>query len=392
MGYPITKLQESVSVVMARIEQQAKQIQSLLALAGIRVNGPEPWDIRVHNDRFYSRVLAQWSLGLGNSYMDGDWDCYHLDEFFHRLLRAQVDQKVQGLARIRLGLEILRNRLYNLQSRHRAFQVGEKHYNAGNDLFEAMLDPLMIYSCAYWAHADTLEQAQQDKLDMICRKLELKPGETLLDIGCGWGGLARFAAARYGVSVVGVTVSSEQKKWAGEHAKGLPVKVQLTDYRDLKGQFDKIVSVGMFEHVGSKNYREFFTVTNRLLKNGGLLLLHTIGSPVTVKKTDEWIDRHIFPNGHIPSVVEMAQGMEGIFLVEDWHNFGHDYDRTLMAWHANFEQAWPRLRPNYDERFYRMWRYYLLSSAGYFRSGDGQLWQAVLGRSFRPSAYRSIRP
>lgn len=376
---------------MSTTNIRAGKIQALLDLAGVKLNGPNPWDPQVHRSDFYAKVLGKWSLGLGESYMDGDWDCERLDEFFTRILRVQLDQKAPGLLKVQLLLEVLRHRLFNLQSRRRAFQVGERHYDVGNDLFEAMLDPAMIYSCGYWMKAQTLAQAQQDKLDLICRKLELRAGESLLDIGCGWGGLARFAAEHYGVSVLGVTVSKEQQQLAQVRCAGLPVEIRLCDYRDLAGRFDKIVSVGMFEHVGPKNYATFFAGVTRLLKTQGLFLLHTIGSAITVNKTDEWIDRYIFPNGHLPSLQEIGATLMPELQLEDWHNFGHDYDRTLMAWHARFEAAWPYLSAHYDLRFYRQWRYYLLCSAGMFRSGEGRLWQLVLARRERQGEYRSLR-
>jgi cyclopropane-fatty-acyl-phospholipid synthase len=376
---------------MTGIDPRERKIRALLELADIQLNGSRPWDVQVHRPDFYAKVLGKWSLGLGESYMDEDWDCERLDEFFHRVLWVQLDQKVPAKLRLQLLFEVLRHRLFNLQSRHRAFQVGERHYDVGNDLFEAMLDPLMIYSCAYWAHADSLEQAQRDKLDLICRKLDLQPGDTLLDIGCGWGGLARFAAEHYQVAVVGVTVSKAQQQWATERCQGLPVNIKLCDYRDLEGEFDKIVSVGMFEHVGFKNYPAYFAGVQRLLRDGGLFLLHTIGSAITVNKTDEWIDRYIFPNGHLPSLEEIGKTLRPGLQLEDWHNFGHDYDRTLMAWHARFEAAWPSLQPQYGQRFYRQWRYYLLCSAGLFRSGEGRLWQLVLSKRGHRKEYRSIR-
>ena len=367
-------------------------LEQILQQAGITVNGIQPWDMEVHDPMVFDRILQTWSLGLGESYMDGQWDCQRLDEFFYRLMRDDLDESVQGLAKVRLLYEIARSKLFNLQSKDRAFQVGEQHYNAGNDLFEAMLDPRMTYSCAYWAHAKNLTEAQEHKLDLICKKLQLKPGESLLEIGCGWGGLAKFAAERYGVKVLGITVSSEQQALAIERCQGLPVEIRLIDYRDLMGSFDKIVSVGMFEHVGQKNYAEYFDIAHRLLSDQGIFLLHTIGSYATVKKTDAWIDRYIFPNGHLPSLVELSQALERRFLVEDLHNFGHDYDKTLMAWLSNFERAWPQLQTQYSKRFYRMWRYYLCCCAGFFRSGQGQLWQLVLTKRSREQTYLGYRP
>lgn len=366
-------------------------LQQLAERCGVQFNGDAPWDIQVNNDAVYARILSQGSLGFGESYMDGEWDCKRLDQLFYRLLRADADEKMTGWARVRVLLQVLRYRLFNLQSSRRAFQVGEQHYDIGNDVFEAMLDPTMSYSCAYWHRADNLTQAQHNKLDMICRKLELKPGEKLLEIGCGWGGLARFAAEHYGVEVVGVTVSREQQKLAQQRCAGLPVDIQLCDYRELKGEYDKIVSVGMFEHVGEKNYPIYFDTVTRLLKDSGLFLLHTIGIYKTIHRVDPWIDKYIFRNGKLPSAEQISQVLDRRLLIEDWHNFGHDYYLTLMAWWENFDAAWPALAPHYDERFYRMWKYYLQCCAGFFKSRQGQLWQLVLSKRSRPEVYRSVR-
>jgi cyclopropane-fatty-acyl-phospholipid synthase len=269
--------------------------------------------------------------------------------------------------------------------------VGEQHYDTGNDIFEAMLDSSMSYSCAYWRNADNLEQAQYNKLDLICRKLELQPGERLLEIGCGWGGLAHHAASHHGVEVLGITVSREQQQLARQRCQGLPVEIELMDYRDLQGQFDKAVSVGMFEHVGPKNYSVFFDTVADLLHDQGLFLLHTIGIHKKTAAVDSWIDKYIFPNGKLPSAKEITAALDNRFLIDDWHNFGQDYDRTLMAWFQNFDRAWPDLQGKYGKRFYRMWQYYLLSCAGFFRSRQGQLWQLVLSKRERNRVYRSVR-
>ncbi len=373
------------------LQEPPAVLRSLVAEAGVAINGDAPWDIRVLDERVYSRVLTKGSLGFGEAYMDGMWECDRLDQLFHRLLRVDIEDKIDSGSRLRLLGEILRHSLFNLQSTGRAFQVGEQHYDIGNDVFEAMLDPTMSYSCAYWHNAAGLRDAQQKKLDMICRKLELKPGERVLEIGCGWGGLARFAAEHYGVEVVGITVSKEQQKLARERCAGLPVTIELMDYRSLDEQFDKIVSVGMFEHVGPKNYATYFDTAHRALKDDGLFLLHTIGNAVTSPKTDAWIDKYIFPNGKLPSAREIASAVEGRFLIEDWHNFGTDYDLTLMAWWKNFDTAWPFLEARYGKRFYRMWKYYLMSCAGFFRARQGQLWQLVLSKRERRDVYRSVR-
>ncbi|HDJ1438380.1 TPA: cyclopropane fatty acyl phospholipid synthase [Serratia rubidaea] len=350
-------------------------VEEMLAEAGITINGNQAFDIQVNNPQLFKRVLQEGSLGFGESYMDGWWECERLDMLFSRLLRAGVDERlpknIADIARIAYA------RLFNRQSRKRAWQVGKEHYDIGNDLFSRMLDPYMQYSCGYWKQATTLAQAQQDKLQMICEKLQLKPGMTLLDIGCGWGGLAQYAAQHYGVKVFGVTISAEQQKMAQQRCAGLDVEILLQDYRDLHQQFDRIVSVGMFEHVGPKNYDTYFSVAARNLRSDGLFLLHTIGSNQTDLNVDAWIDKYIFPNGCLPSVKHIADASEGRFVMEDWHNIGADYDRTLMAWLDNFKRAWPELAADYSERFERMFTYYLNACAGAFRSRNIQLWQVL---------------
>lgn len=359
--------------------QWYKILHDMLSMAGIEINGSRPFDIRVHNPAFFKRVLQEGSLGLGESYMDGWWDCERLDIFFHRVVAAGLEKKLPH--HLKDTLRIVAARLTNLQSKKRAWIVGKEHYDLGNDLFSQMLEPNMQYSCGYWKEAASLEQAQEAKLRMICEKLQLRPGMSLLDIGCGWGGLSAYAARHYGVSVHGVTISAEQQRLAQERCAGLDVTILLQDYRDLDQQFDRIVSVGMFEHVGPKNYATYFEVVDRNLKRDGLFLLHTIGSNRTAMSVDPWIDKYIFPNGCLPSIIQIAQVCEPHFIMEDWHNFGADYDRTLMAWHERFQRAWPQLSKNYSARFERMFSYYLNACAGAFRARDLQLWQILFSPS-----------
>ena len=351
----------------------------LLDKAGIMINGPRPFDMRIKHPDTLMRILQEGSLGLGESYMDGWWECDRLDVFFDKVLTAKLDQQLPS--HLKDILRIARARLFNMQTRHRAWQVGKEHYDLGNDLFNAMLDPNMQYSCAYWKDADTLADAQVAKLKMICEKLQLKPGMKVLDIGCGWGGLAAYMAKEYGVSVVGVTISKEQQQLAQKRCEGLPVQIMLQDYRDLNEEYDRIVSVGMFEHVGPKNYRTYFNVVNRCLKKDGLFLLHCIGSNTSGVKADAWISKYIFPNGCLPSIRQIADEAEGHLIMEDWHNFGADYDKTLMAWDENFVRAWDSIKDNYSPRFYRMFRYYLNACAGAFRARDIQLWQVLFSHS-----------
>lgn len=353
-------------------------IGNVLANADIQINGRRPWDIQIHHPQTLSRIAAQRSLGLGESYMDGWWDCDNLDEFCYRILRAGAD----GLAtnRFMLALQLAGYLLHNRQSLRRSRQVAEKHYDLDNRLFELMLGRTMAYSCAYWNDAQNLDDAQDAKLDLICRKLELRPGMTLLDIGCGWGSLLEHAARHYGVRAHGVTVSTEQAQLARERCKGLSVEVLLQDYRAVTGRYDRIASVGMFEHVGRRNYRTFMNTAANLLKDRGLMVLHCIGENESSSAHDPWIDKYIFPNGELPSIKQIARAAEKRFVVEDVHNFGPDYARTLRAWDANFQANWATLKTRYDERFYRMWRFYLNLCAGAFRARNIQLWQWVLSR------------
>ena len=364
---------------IAKREEESHLHQLMIEVldeADIRLNGERPWDLRLLDDRVPERVFTHGSLGLGEAYLDGHWEVERLDQFFEHLLAAHLDQRVKPL---RLAFHALRTRLLNRQSLRRAWKVGEVHYDLGNDFYEAMLDPRMTYTCGYWsAGARSLAEAQEAKLDLVCRKIGLEPGMRVLDIGCGWGSFMGFAAQRYGVSCVGVTISREQVEWATQRYAGLPLEFRLQDYRTVAERFDRVVSIGMFEHVGRKNHRTFMEVAYRCLAGGGLFLLQTIGKNRRDMTPDPWIDKYIFPNGDLPSVGQIGDAVDGLFVVEDLHNFGVDYDKTLMAWHANFEAAWPRFRERLGERFHRMWRYYLLSCAGAFRARDIQLWQWVL--------------
>ncbi|MFB3785098.1 MAG: cyclopropane fatty acyl phospholipid synthase [bacterium] len=366
-----------------------KTIQALLRPAGVEINGGRPWDIQVHNTLFYSRVLRHGSLGLGESYMAAWWDAGRLDELFYRILRFDVRPPFTR------SWEILSHNLkyllFNPQRRSRAFEIGERHYDLGNDLYRAMLDRRMVYSCAYWKEADSLDAAQEAKLRLVCEKIGLKPGMKLLDIGCGWGGLAKYAAEKYQAEVAGVTVSRNQMDEARRQCAGLPVDIQLRDYRGVEGTYDCVVSIGMFEHVGNKNYRAFLTAVERLLRDDGLFLLHTIGLPGSGWTTDPWIAKYIFPNSKLPSLAQISRAAEGLFLIEDVHNLGAHYDRTLMAWFHNFDRHWEELRPRYGEPFYRMWKYYLLACAGAFRARRNQVWQIVFSKRGVPGGYVSVR-
>ena len=380
MSEPVSLLQRHPGSTRRDLRDSFEQ---LFAQAGIGIDGVHPWDMHIHNPATASRVMLKRSLGLGESYMDGWWDCDALDEYFYRLLRGNI-QNI-AIPRLHLLWQLAESIFHNRQSQRRAREVAKKHYDLDNELFSAMLDPTLAYSCAYWRNVDGVEasslfEAQQNKLDLICRKMELQPGMKVLDIGCGWGSFLEFAAQHYGVEVDGVTVSKEQWEMASLRCARLPVRIWLQDYREVRGNYDRIVSVGMFEHVGRRNYSMFMATVNRLLKDGGLALLHSIGENTSTRTFDPWINKYIFPNGELPSARQIAVAVEPYFVIEDVQNFGVDYARTLKVWDANFCAAWERIAHRYDQRFYRMWRYYLNSCAAAFRCRYIQLWQYVLSK------------
>jgi cyclopropane-fatty-acyl-phospholipid synthase len=365
-------------------------VKDLLALAGVTINGVAPWDIQVHDDRFYRRVIANGSLGLGEAYMDGDWDCAALDQLFDRVISARLGDRL-GLT-IPLAILRLAARLQNRQTVRRARQVATTHYDLPLDIHLATYDRRVTGSCAYWKDAADLDTAQEAKLDLICRKIGLQQSQTVLDIGCGWGSFVGFAAEKYGASCTGVTVSSEQVRYVENRYAGMPVRPLLLDYRNYTGPaVDRLVSVGMFEHVGYKNFRRYFTCARRYLKEDGIFLLHSIWENERYPTIDPWQDKYIFPNGDLPSLGEITSAVEGLFLVEDVHNFGPDYDKTLMAWNANFQSHRAEMAERHGERFCRMWEYYLLQNAGAFRCRHINVGQLVLSPLGLRGGYQAIR-
>jgi cyclopropane-fatty-acyl-phospholipid synthase len=361
-------------------------VAQLLSECGVRINGDAPYDIQVSNEDFYSRALLNGSLGLGESYMDGWWDTPDLEGFMYRLLSARIDQRVWTWRRV-AGFCLAS--VFNLQNRARAFQIAERHYDIGNDLYERMLDRRMLYSCGYWESATTLEEAQEAKLNLVFTKLGLKSGQRVLDIGCGWGGALKYAADRYGIEGVGITVSQEQAEYARNVCEGLPIAILLKDYRELYASFDRIYSIGMFEHVGVKNYRIYMETVRRCIQPDGRFLLHTIGSDNPTNHSDPWIVKYIFPNSMLPSQLQIVQAMAGLFTIDGWQRIGTHYEPTLLAWRDNFERHWAELKATRDERFFRMWRFYLSVSAASFRAGTNDVWQVLMSPTRQQSPVRS---
>ena len=363
-------------------------IEEILRSVDVAVGGSRPWDIQVRDERFFDRVLRDGVLGLGESYMDEWWHVDRLDELFQHL--AAIDKSKVPIP-LSMKWLYLKDRVVNRQRRSRAHRIADAHYNLGNDLFRAMLDARMTYSCAYWKDAATLDAAQEAKLDLICRKLDLLPGQTVLDIGCGWGSFVKYAAEKYDVCALGITVSKEQAALARELCAGLPIEIRVQDYRELTGTFDHVISIGMFEHVGRRNYRTFFDVVHDRLKDNGLFLLHTIGSNDTQRALDSFTEKYIFPDGSTPGIGDIGAASERLFVAEDWQNLGADYDPTLLAWFDNFDAAWPQLQPKYGDRFYRMWKFFLVSTAGSFRARRNNVWQIVFSKRGVPGGYHAPR-
>jgi len=366
-----------------------KLIRDVLAHADVQCNGSRAWDISINNTQLYQRLLRDGVLGLGESYVDGWWDCEALGELVRKLLRADLEHAISPM---KLLIPVLKAKLVNIQSRSRSKKDVRSHYDQGNLLFTNMLDSRMTYSCAYWKQADNLEEAQEAKLDLVCRKLGLREGDNVLDIGCGWGSFLAFAAERYGIHGTGITLSDQQVILGRELCKGLPIELRVQDYRDIDERFDHIVSIGMFEHVGPANYRKYMETVAKNLNDGGLFLLHTLAVNKTRDSMDPWTDRYIFPGARLPVIEQIAVAAKGLFVMEDWHNFGVDYAPTLEAWFKNFDRNWSTaIAPHYDERFYRMWKYLLLATTGSFRARRNQVWQIVFSGKGVEGGYESVR-
>lgn len=362
-----------------------KIVTDTFSRAGVRINGNNPWDIRVNNDRFFSKAL-RGSLGFGESYMDGDWDTDELDALFRRIMRMKLTRSPLVILN-RVWNEI-RARITNIQSRSGSRAIAEAHYDLDHRLYQEFLGPYNQYTCCFFNQAKTLEAAEIEKLEMLCDKLGLTAEDKVLDIGCGWGGFAKYAAETRGCSVTGVSISKEQIAYARDYTAGLPVKIIEADYRDLPdmfgGQhFDKVLICGMLEHVGYKNYRTIFSIIHELLKDDGRFLLHTIGNNKTTAVVDPWIEKYIFRNSMAPSMEQLTMAFQGLLVAQDWENYGLYYAPTLAAWQQNFEDRWDAIsaiesaRP-FDERFRRMFNYYFLSCKAAFETENLYLWHIVL--------------
>lgn len=349
-----------------------------------------PITVRVRDSRLYGRLVAQGSLALGESYADGWWDVEgeRLQELFSVLFANNVDRLFNGgfLPRIIGRVRSWRLGINRARAAHDDIRV---HYDLSNEFFAQMLDKTMTYSCGYAAtESDSLEQMQQNKLKRIAAKLQLQRGGTLLDIGCGWGGLLTYVGENFPeVQGVGITLSEEQYEFARRRLreKGLQdrMRVQLLDFRDLAGSFDFVVSVGMFEHVGLPSYGDFFQAVRRVLQPTGTALLHTIGVEEEPRRLqDPWIERYIFPGSRLPRLEELVRGArEGDLAVGHIENWRPHYALTLRHWRKNFKEGWSaitKLGRSFDGRFFRVWDFYLQVCEACFIDSTVELYQVML--------------
>tara|TARA_R110002072_G_scaffold42064_12_gene118122 strand:+ start:69701 stop:70834 length:1134 start_codon:yes stop_codon:yes gene_type:complete len=343
------------------------------------------------------RIQRDGIFGLGETYEQGLWSTAHLNEYMDQVFTAPAP-RLTPFVWARLILGALDKRIFNRQAGRGAFNIGEKHYDLGNDLFRSMLDSSMSYTSGYWASADTLEQAQEAKLDLICRKLSLQPGQHILDIGCGWGNFAEHAARNYGARVTGVTVSKEQAAFARNRCADLPVDIRLQDYREVDELFDHVVSIEMIEAVGRKNLPNYYSVVDRCLSEGGLFVLQVISGNTLTRTSDRrldqyilWLVRNIFPDGYLPRADELVPPRNTDLRIVDWHRYDDDYNQTLLAWAARFNENWAQIADQYDERFYRRWNFYIHGCAAMFRAQLIDVNQLVYTKGKTSTRFEPVR-
>ena len=362
---------------------ELENFKAYMSARGIQVNGPNDWDLQVHDDSWIREIELKGTLAIGDAYVSGLWDCKALDELVCRLFsNMKREMLFPSLQMLTVNLW---NRLSNPQAGTRAKKVIDAHYEKYIDVIKYFIGPSLCYSCAWWEHSDNLADAQKAKMDLVCRKLQLAKSDRVLDIGCGYGALANHAAEYYGCHVTGITLSPRQAELATARFPSPLIEFRAMDWQSDEfmqlGEFDKIMSVGMFEHVGRKNYTIFFKRCSHLLRSHGLFLLHTIGRSVKAS-IDLWVDRYIFPGGSLPKLGDLDEVEAQNLILEDLQNIGAHYDMTLCAWQANLDHGQATGELDLDEKDLRFWRYYLLSFAGAFRVRKRlQVWQLLLAKS-----------
>ncbi|TMW56093.1 hypothetical protein Poli38472_008741 [Pythium oligandrum] len=362
-------------------------------------------DIIVHDEEIFLDWVNRGMLAIGESYMAKKWEAVTpLDEVLRRLLAQPTEKRRKLLKSWNAKLVGLSAHIFNYQSPSRAGIVGSYHYDLGNDFFKLWLDPHMQYSCAYFKDIEDtdLDGAQRLKMHMIAQKLKLEPGMRVLEIGCGWGGLACYLAKNYNVHVTGITISNEQlkeaRKWAEREGVSHLTSFEYQDYRGMHGQFDRVLSIAMLEAVGYKNMDMYYSVIERCLKPGGVAVVHSVTSNTSRKIPIQlWILKYIFPNGFLPSLQQMMKFTERKLIVEDVHNLGPDYDKTCFVWNQRFQEQWklgkienPMKTQSNPEVFKRMWEFYLLYCCAGFRQRTLQLTQTVYSKAYfqRYDTYR----
>jgi len=360
----------------------------IFKISNIRIGN----DIIIHDKSTYRNIITKGSLGLGESYMKKKWDSPHLDILIAKLIKAGI-HKNNFLGALTKFILWVKSVIFNLQDRKNSPLLSETHYNTGNHLFKSFLDPNMIYSCAYFKNTNDLAQAQLKKIKIVGNKLDLQPGEKVLDIGCGWGGTARILSEMFDVEVTGVSDSSEMIKYANEYNACERVKFICADYRVIKGKFNKIYNVGFLEAVGPKNFRSFMEQVNDMLLDNGIFLIHTIGGQYSTNKGDPWLDKYIFPHGVIPSKKQIDKAVKNIFEIRDFEAFGRYYETTLEHWRNNLNRNWSAIKDQFDkpEIFKRMMDYYLSSCTAAFHTGMLDLWQYVFTKLGEVREYEKYR-
>lgn len=370
---PIKSVQQSWAGPAITVKVQDKEF--------VIGQGTPQTTVTFHNSKLLKKLALSPSLTFGEGYMDGDIE---IEGSIMDILQGFYlsSKALHAHPHLRHLTGFLKNRQERINKKE-AIANAQHHYDIGNDFYKLWLDKTLAYTCAYFTHQDdSLEQAQRQKFELICRKIRLQEGHSLMDIGCGWGGFIFHAVEKYNVTATGVVAAKEQGEYIRREAKrrGIEDKVNviIDDWRQATGTYDRVVSIGVMEHVGEAQYPEYFGMYKKLLKEDGIAFLHTIGR-MESQTDDPWIRKYIFPGGHLPTLASLSDhAAQQRFVITDVENLWQHYAKTLAFWKENFEEHVPEITEMFDERFIRMWRLYLLGSEAGFRWGGIHLWQIVL--------------